>query len=94
MWNNSKDKIFMGPWENNRQKLQISQNEILHMTILPVFSQISCEIWNLFSQTPVRTFSLELFPITYYKLWLLKLVWKRMRYGLKYSVTRFLSTEN
>ena len=44
MWNNSKEKIFMGPQENNLQKLQISQNEILRMTILPVFSQF---LWNL-----------------------------------------------
>ena len=29
----------MGASENKLQKLQISQNEILHMTILPVFSQ-------------------------------------------------------
>ena len=44
MWNNSKKKILMGPRENNLQKLQISQNEILRMTILPVFSQF---LWNL-----------------------------------------------
>ena len=29
----------MGARENKLQKLQISQNEILRMTILPVFSQ-------------------------------------------------------
>ena len=29
----------MGARENKLQKLQISQNEVLHMTILPVFSQ-------------------------------------------------------
>ena len=34
----------MGARENKHQKLQISQNEILHMMILPVFSQF---LWNL-----------------------------------------------
>ena len=29
----------MGARENKLQMLQISQNEILHITILPVFSQ-------------------------------------------------------
>ena len=29
----------MGAGENKLQMLQISQNEILHITILPVFSQ-------------------------------------------------------
>ena len=31
-------------WDNELQKLQVSQNEILRMTILPVFSQFQ---WNL-----------------------------------------------
>ena len=34
----------MGAQENKLPKLQILQNEILHMTILPVFSQF---LWNL-----------------------------------------------
>ena len=34
-----KKKVFMGAQENKLPKLQILQNEILHMTILPVFSQ-------------------------------------------------------
>ena len=29
----------MGAQENKLQQVQISQNKILHMTILPVFSQ-------------------------------------------------------
>ena len=33
----------MGARENKLQMLQISQNEILHITILPVFHN-SCEI--------------------------------------------------
>ena len=37
MWNDSKEKIFIGARENNLQ------NDILHMTILPVFSQF---LWN------------------------------------------------
>ena len=35
----------MGAWENKLQMLQISQNEILGMKILPVFSQF---LWNSF----------------------------------------------
>ena len=56
MWNDSKEKIFMGAQENNLQ------NEILHMTILPVFSQF---LWNLKFIFLVYhlTFSLELFQI-------------------------------
>ena len=81
----------MGAPENKLQKLQISQNEILRLTILPCFL-ISWEIWNLFSRAPIRTFSLELFHITYYIYSPWK-VQKRMRYGLKYTGTRFLSTE-
>ena len=38
-WNKSKEKVLMGGWENKLQNLQISQNEILHMMILPVFSK-------------------------------------------------------
>ena len=34
-----KKTVFMGAQENKLPKLQILQNEILHMTILPVFSQ-------------------------------------------------------
>ena len=37
--NNSREKFPMGAQENKLQKLQISQNEILCMMILPVFSQ-------------------------------------------------------
>ena len=44
MWNNSKEKVLIAAWENKLRKLQISQNEILHMTIFPVFSQI---LWKL-----------------------------------------------
>ena len=36
----------------------------------------SCEIWNLFSRAPIRTFSLELFHITYIDLCPLKSVKK------------------
>ena len=39
-----KKTVFMGAQENKLPKLQILQNEILHMTILPVFSQF---LWNL-----------------------------------------------
>ena len=38
-WNKSKENVLMGGWENKLQNLQISQNEILHMMILPVFSK-------------------------------------------------------
>ena len=56
MWNDSKEKILIGAQENNLQ------NEILHMTILPVFSQF---LWNLKFIFLVYhlTFSLELFRI-------------------------------
>ena len=43
-WNNSNDKVLMGAQEKKLQKLQISQNEILCLTILPVFSPF---LWNL-----------------------------------------------
>ena len=84
----------MGVQANKHQKLQISQNEILRMTILPVFSQF-LEIWNLFFRAPIGIFSLELFHMTYYINFIaLEKCKKRMQYGLKYSATRFLSTEN
>ena len=35
LWNNSKEKVLMGGQENKLQMLQISQNQILCMTILP-----------------------------------------------------------
>ena len=43
----------MGAQENKLPKLQILQNEILHMTILPVFSQF---LWNLhlFPRAPIK----------------------------------------
>ena len=37
--NNSKEKVLMGAQENKLEKLQISLNEILCMTILTVLSQ-------------------------------------------------------
>ena len=43
----------MGAQENKLPKLRILQNEILHMTILPVFSQF-CEIWHLFPRAPIK----------------------------------------
>ena len=46
-WNNSKEKVLIGARENKLQKLQISQNGILRMTILTGFSQF-LEIWILF----------------------------------------------
>ena len=39
MWNNSKEKDFIGAWKNKLQELQVSQNEILRMMIFPWFSQ-------------------------------------------------------
>ena len=46
-WNNSKEKVFAGARENKLPKLQISQNEILHMKIFTcVFSiQVKFEIF-------------------------------------------------
>ena len=44
LWNNSKEKVLMGGQENKLQMLQISQNQIICMTNLPVFSQF---LWNL-----------------------------------------------
>ena len=41
----------MGARENKLQKLQVSQNEIFGMTILPVFSKF-CEIWISFLVLP------------------------------------------
>ena len=35
----TEEKVIIGARENKLQKPQISQNEILHMTIIPVFSQ-------------------------------------------------------
>ena len=58
---------------------------------LPVFSQF---LWNLkfiFSGSYKNRFFFELFRLTYY---IYSRGYKRMRYGLKYSGTRFLSTEN
>ena len=70
----------MGAPENNLQKLQISQNEILLKTILNFW-----EIRNLFSRAPIGTFFLELSHITYYKWTFIAFdkCKKRMRYGLK-----------
>ena len=48
LWNNTKEKVVMGARENKLQKPQISQNEILEMTILPYFLN-SWKIWNLSS---------------------------------------------
>ena len=52
----------MGTRENKLQKLQIPQNKILLMAILPVFSQLSLIF---FPSGTLRTFSLELFHIAY-----------------------------
>ena len=52
--------------ENKLQKLQISQNETLRMTILPLFSQF---LWNLkfiFSGSPKKLFFLALLQLTDY----------------------------
>ena len=68
IWNNSNEKLLIGTRENKLQKLQIPQNKILLMTILPVFSQLPLIF---FPSGTLRTFSLELFNITYdiYGLW-------------------------
>ena len=52
--------------ENKLQKLQISQNETLRMTILPLFSQF---LWNLkfiFSGSHKKLFFLALLQLTDY----------------------------
>ena len=41
----------MGGWQNKLQKLQLSQNEILRMTILPVFSQFLRNLKFIFSDS-------------------------------------------
>ena len=46
-------------YKNKLQKLQISQNEILRMMILPSFIS-SCDIWNLFSGGSHKKLSLVL----------------------------------
>ena len=91
--NNFREKVLIRAWENKLQKPYISQNEILCIMILPVVSQF---LWNLifiFSGSHIRTFSLESCHITYH----IHSPWKvskRIQYGLKYSGTMFLSTEN
>ena len=65
MWNNSKEKVLIGAWENKLQKLQISQNEILHMTIFPVFSQILWKLKFIFLGSH-KKLSLVLLQITNY----------------------------
>ena len=52
----------MGAQENNLNKKQISQNEILHMTILTVFSQFLWHLKFTFSGSYENLF-LELFDI-------------------------------
>ena len=71
---------------------QISQNEILCMTNLPVFSQFLWSLKFIFSGSG-KKLSLVLLQITNYIYSSWK-VYKRMRYGLKYSGGRFLSPEN
>ena len=44
IWNNPKEMVLIGAWENKLQKLQMSLIEILCMTILPVISQF---LWNV-----------------------------------------------
>ena len=56
----------MGAQENKLQKAQFAQNEILRMLIFNLCFLNSCEMWNLFSRASIRTFSLQLFYITYY----------------------------
>ena len=73
----------MGAQENKLQKAQFAQNEILRMLIFNLCFLNSCEIWNLFSRAFIKTFSLQLYYITYY----IYSLEKRMRYGLKYSGT-------
>ena len=62
-----KKRFLWEPEKKKLQKLQISQHEIFNcMMILPVFSQ-SCEIWNLFSQSPpIRNIVFVLLQITNY----------------------------
>ena len=55
-WNKSKEKVLMGGWENKLQNLQISQNEILHMMILPVFSQFLRNLKFIFSDSHTNRF--------------------------------------
>ena len=55
-WNKSKEKVLMGGWENKLQNLQISQNEILHMMILPVFSQFLRNLKFIFSDSYTNRF--------------------------------------
>ena len=55
-WNKSKKKVLMGGWENKLQNLQISQNEILHMMILPVFSQFLRNLKFIFSDSHTNRF--------------------------------------
>ena len=43
-------------WDNELQKLQVSQNEILRMTILPVFSQFLRNLKFIFSGSHKKVF--------------------------------------
>ena len=55
-WNKSKEKVLMEDREYTLQKLQLSQNEILRMTILPVFSQFLRNLKFIFSDSHTNLF--------------------------------------
>ena len=55
-WNKSKEKVLMEGREYTLQKLQLSQNEILRMTILPVFSQFLRNLKFIFSDSHTNLF--------------------------------------
>ena len=72
-------------YKDKLQKLQISQNEILRLVILPCFVS-SCDVWNLFSRAPIRNclwcyYRKQITPIALEKC--NKIMW----HGLKYSGT-------
>ena len=55
-WNKSEEKVLMEGREYTLQKLQLSQNEILRMTILPVFSQFLRNLKFIFSDSHTNLF--------------------------------------
>ena len=77
----------MGARENKLQKFQISHNDDFTL----VFSiPVKFEIYSSGSRKKLYLVLLQIINCIY-SLWEML---KRMRYGLKYSGTRFLSTEN
>ena len=55
-WNKSKEKVLTEGREYTLQKLQLSENEILRMTILPVFSQFLRNLKFIFSDSHTNLF--------------------------------------